>query len=83
MRDRERVRAAAAGQPAWGTEGSAIRDIRYAEAAPQLRHRCRLCDCGQRATHCGMANGLALCSGCELSVRRWVKFGYDPTHGAS
>lgn len=38
------------------------------------RRRCP-CGCQQRATHNGMANGVALMHGCELRVRRWVKYG--------
>jgi hypothetical protein len=30
-----------------------------------------------RATHVGGNNAIALMSGCELHVRRWVKKGYD------
>lgn len=36
------------------------------------RRKCR-CGCEGRITHAGMANGIALYTGCELSVRRWVK----------
>jgi hypothetical protein len=33
------------------------------------------CGCGKRSTHLGTANGIGMLSGCELSVRRWVKQG--------
>lgn len=73
--ERERVRAAAAGQGPWGVHGSASDHLRYAEPMPaKYRRRCR-CGCGQRASFVGHANGLALMSGCELSVRRWVRSG--------
>lgn len=39
------------------------------------RRRCRQCDINvspHRATHVGQANGVALMSGCEWSVRLWV-----------
>lgn len=39
------------------------------------RLRCT-CGCKRPSTHHGMANRVALMSGCELSVRRWVR---DPT----
>lgn len=31
------------------------------------------CGCSGRATHTGLANGIAMMSGCELSVRRWMR----------
>ncbi len=36
------------------------------------RRKCS-CGCGKNATHSGFANGLALMSGCEMYVRRWVR----------
>lgn len=36
------------------------------------RKRCS-CGCGKRATHIGLANGVAMMSGCEMKVRRWAK----------
>lgn len=45
---------------------------------PRMRRRCP-CGCGQTATHSGLGtNGIALMSGCELRVRRWVRDGYTP-----
>lgn len=72
--ERERARAAAAGQTDWGQWGSAEEHLRYLRPAPDRRSKCR-CGCGARATHHGAANGVALVSGCELSVRRWVRDG--------
>ena len=40
----------------------------------QTRRRCH-CGCRQRATHNGTANGVAMITGCELSIARWVRFG--------
>lgn len=55
--------------------GSAIEHRRYAEqVAPTSRRKCH-CGCGRRATHKGMANGVALTSACELGIRRWIKTG--------
>jgi len=34
--------------------------------------RCR-CGCKRRATHIGLADGFGMMSGCELTVRRWVR----------
>jgi hypothetical protein len=41
---------------------------------PQYRNRraCH-CGCGKRATHVGVADGIALMDGCGWSVRRWAK----------
>ena len=38
------------------------------------RYRCSCC--GKRATHVGLGDGVALMSGCEMRVRRWVRDGY-------
>lgn len=55
--------------------GSASEHTRFMVKAPsKSRQRCG-CGCKQRATHVGMANGVALTSGCELRVRRWVRDG--------
>lgn len=76
--EQERLRAASAGQDGWGSYASATGQIRYAALLPAPYNRVRCdCGCGGRETHSGMANGLALCSGCELRIRRWVRDGYD------
>lgn len=60
----------------WGQQGC-VDDPRYMQAVdPKSRRLCR-CGCRKRATHLGMANGVALATGCELSIRRWVKFGLN------
>ena len=62
------------GTKGWGTVGS-VKHARYSEKVrPKSRRRCG-CGCGTRATKVGMANGIALMSGCELRVARWVKTG--------
>lgn len=65
------------GTEGWGEVGSAQRNIRYAVQKPARRGRRRKCHCGcdGPATHAGMANGLCLMSGCELTVHRWVRDG--------
>ena len=60
------------GKLPWG-EGGSISDPRYITEAPKKGRRRCTCGCGQWATHTGMANGVALMGGCELSVRRWVR----------
>lgn len=62
------------GTEAWG-QAASIKDTRYAEAYPKGYRRRRMCrcGCGKRSTHMGMAKGITLFSGCELSVRRWVR----------
>jgi hypothetical protein len=54
----------------WGSATEHARTM--AAIRPRSRRRCG-CGCRRRATHTGLANGVALTSGCELSVRRWVK----------
>ena len=62
------------GTDEWGRAAS-IRDVRYSEAYPKGYRRRRMCrcGCGKRSTHMGMAKGVALYSGCELTVARWVR----------
>lgn len=64
----------------WGECGSSS-DARYCEPVHDRRHarKCH-CGCGARSTHLGMANGVALMSGCEMLVRRWVRNPYDLYH---
>ena len=58
-----------------GTWGSATHHKRYAERLTSpVPYKCP-CGCGQRPTHKGMANGVALTVACELGIRRWVKTG--------
>ena len=61
------------GTEAWGLHGSSAEHIRYSEAI-KSRKKCT-CGCDGRRTHAGMANGVCLTSGCELSIRRWIKTG--------
>lgn len=56
----------------WGSAGGSRSMIR---ARPTSRRRCS-CGCKGRATHVGLGDGVALLSGCELLVRRWVRGGY-------
>lgn len=55
----------------WGTWGSATQHQRYMEPL-KSRKKCH-CGCGGYVTAIGMANGVGLYWGCELSVRRWVR----------
>lgn len=77
-REQERVHAAALGQQGWEAHGSAMEHRRYSQKIPKAPGRPRRCHCGCGGveTHAGMANGLALMSGCELSVARWVRRPY-------
>lgn len=65
------------GTAGWGKVGSAQDHIRYSEPLPKRRGRRRqcYCGCGQRVTHAGMANGVALTNACEMGIARWVKTG--------
>lgn len=72
---RERTRATVAGQDGWGTYGNAGEHRRYkTPSRPGSRRRCT-CGCGGRAAFLGRANGVALMTGCELRVTRWVRDG--------
>lgn len=42
--------------------------------ANRSRRRCH-CGCKKRATHLGRGDGVGLTTGCELSIRRWVRDG--------
>jgi hypothetical protein len=38
------------------------------------RNKC-YCGCNGRATHIGLGDGAGMMTGCELTVRRWVRDG--------
>jgi hypothetical protein len=57
----------------WGQSAAAIEHVRYAEPVTGRGRRKCHCGCGRSASHRGMANGICLTTGCELSIRRWVK----------
>ncbi|MBH9740016.1 hypothetical protein CJ419_09765 [Vibrio navarrensis] len=61
----------------WGQYGSSKEHERYIDdyKFKSLKRRCS-CGCDQMATHAGMANGVCLTIGCELSIRRWVRDGF-------
>lgn len=59
----------------WGNWGSSTLHARYFVKLPAKSRRLCRCGCRRRSTHSGMANGVVLVTGCELSVRRWVKIG--------
>lgn len=63
------------------TKGWANADLHRRELVPvKTRRRC-WCGCGQRATHHGTANGIALTAPtCELQARRWVRDGTKAVH---
>lgn len=63
------------GTDAWGQWGSAKDHVRYAEPIDTKSRRRCYCGCKRRASYRGMANGICLTIGCELSMQRWVKTG--------
>lgn len=63
------------GTAQWGERGSSRDHVRYMEPTDHRRCKCR-CGCNGRATHRGMANGISLTEGCELTIARWVKTGH-------
>lgn len=71
MGKRSELKAKMASKGGWGEIGSDS-DTRYGMPRPQLRRRCPN-GCGNRATHMGMANGVALVCGCEFHVTAWVR----------
>lgn len=52
---------------------SGVRSIGTVDPRDRRRHRCR---CGNKRTHVGFGDGIALMDGCELCVRRWVRDGF-------
>lgn len=77
--NRDETRARLASPGGWGQVGS-VDMARYAQFIEDGRRRRRRCghgdDCPNRATHLGMANGVALTTGCEFHMRVWVRDGY-------
>lgn len=73
MGSRGEIRARLASPGGWGEVGS-VAHVRYSEKItyPGGRRFCH-CGCGRRVTHAGMANGVCLTQGCELSIARWVR----------
>lgn len=74
---REETRARTNGliEPSGTRYGSADGHRSIIEVRSTSRRRCG-CGCNGRATHTGIGDGLAMMSGCELKVRRWVRDGY-------
>ena len=60
----------------WGEWGSASDHARYARKIEGRGHRMCRCGCRKMVTYTGCCNGVALMSGCELTVARWVRDGY-------
>lgn len=69
------ARAKAASRGGWGRVADAHADPRYALAMDSKRRNrgeCG-CGCGRKTTHVGVANGMGMTSGCEWSIRQWVR----------
>ena len=73
LSDAARAAAMRGGTDGWGQWGSVLDHVRYMEPL-KSRRLCR-CGCRKRQTHIGMANGVGLAWGCELSIARWVRSG--------
>jgi hypothetical protein len=78
-------KARAASRGGWRMSGNAATDPRHMELmSGRIRNRSRCgCGCGGKANHTGFANGVALTSGCEWSMRVWVRDGYPEQDGGS
>lgn len=64
------------------TVANAMTDRRSKVHVPAKSRRKCYCGCNQRATHLGLANGVVMMTGCELSVLRWVKNPRDALRAA-
>jgi hypothetical protein len=53
---------------------SELKSDRSMKQRQNKRNKC-YCGCFGRATHIGLGQGAAMISGCELTVRRWVRDG--------
>jgi hypothetical protein len=72
--DAKEVKARLTSPGDYGTHGSIEHPNRFAQLITGRGGRAKChCGCGKRKTHTGMANGVALMSGCEFAVARWVK----------
>lgn len=60
------------GVDGWGVVGGTSHILYIEPMSKKSRKNCH-CGCKTRQTHIGMANGVALISGCEMHIRRWVK----------
>jgi len=58
-----------------GTRSGSVDGHRAIVEAPKSSRRRCACGCEQRATHTGLGDGVALMGGCEMYVRRWVRYG--------
>lgn len=80
---REETRARAAGRIlSDGTRYGSVNGHRTLTTTPPTsRRRCACCN--RRSTHVGLGDGVALMSGCEMTVRRWVRDGHTGATTAS
>ena len=51
--------------------------IPHPETDGRKRRMCH-CGCRKKDTHLGTCNGVGMTSGCELTVRRWVRDWKEP-----
>lgn len=58
--------------PRWGSALEHTRTWKVREGR-RGRRICKVNGCQNKCTHVGLANGVALMSGCEWHVRRWCK----------
>ncbi len=61
------------GTVGWAQWGSAQHHAMYVEPLSYPTRRMCRCGCHKRMTHKACANGMALATGCEMEVRRFVR----------
>ena len=67
------------GTAGWGSWGSAEHHALYVQPYEHPDRRLCRCGCRKRRSHMLAANGVALASGCELSMRRALREGARKT----
>lgn len=78
MSDKRETKARLESDGGWGQVGASTmaRYMKPFRVGPhgKGRRKCH-CGCGGWTTHTGLANGVALTSGCEWFIRRWIRDG--------
>lgn len=65
-----------------GVSAGSVWGHRTVVPVPDFDRRRHRCGCGNKRTHVGLGDGVALMDGCEMCVRRWVRDGVNASHSA-